>query len=306
MLPGRKQKADKMDKLKLLAFVVVMLLISFSLISMSDLDRQELSPAEKTVKELLAPLQNGVTSVDKGVTNFFGYFTDIQMLQAENRDLEQQVGKLNGQLATLKELMLENQRLRSLLDIKSQFGENFEMVSALVIGRDPSNWYRSISLDKGSLDGIQKDMAVVTHEGLVGRIINVTPNTAEVLLILDHEGAVGGRIQESRITPGVVEGIGDLGLIQLIHLAHDAEIEEGQTVITSGLGGIFPRGLKIGKIVSVELEPDGLLKKGIVQPFVDFSRLEEVLIIKKVIKFPDLLEESPEVNIMENEVTQSN
>ena len=122
-------------------------------------------------------------------------------------------------------------------------------------------------------------MAVITPRGIVGRVTAAAERSSEVLLVLDPEGAVAGMVRNSRY-PGIVEGsVSDQGYLQMIHLPYDSQVRENQTVITSGLGGIFPKGLRIGFITEIIVEPNGLMKKALIQPFVDFDRLEEVLVV---------------------------
>lgn len=122
-------------------------------------------------------------------------------------------------------------------------------------------------------------MPVINESGLVGRVINVTSHTSEVLLILDREGAVGAMVQQTRI-PGVVEGLGSpTDQLQMIHIAQDAPVKVNQVVITSGYGGIFPKGLRIGYVKEIFPEGNGLMKRAVLQPFVDFDRLEEIMVI---------------------------
>jgi len=179
---------------------------------------------------------------------------------------------------------LENQRLKNLLQYNEEKAENYELIMGGVIARNHANWYEMLIVDQGSKQGIEPGMVVVNYDGLIGRIISVTRNTAEVLLILDREGAVGARIFETRYTPGVAVGTSNSQYLQMIHLPHDLPIEPNQTVVTSGLGGIYPPGIRIGKVIEVLPEPGGLMKKATLKPFVDFSRLEEVFIIKQVLK----------------------
>jgi len=271
---------------KLIRNVVIILAIFTFLITLANytgMERAKLSIIEKSVKTLATPFQDGVTSVTQKIGDFFGLFSEIKTLREENALLKKKVSELNQQINLLKDYALENSRLRKLLEYKENEGKDFNLLAAQVIARDSSNWYSTIIINRGSNDGIKKDMAVVTHQGLVGRIINVTPRASEVLLILDKEGAVGGRVWETRQTPGIVEGKADgSNLLSMIHLPHDADIQVGHTIVTSGLGGLFPPSIRIGKVIEVVDEVSGLMKEATIEPFVDFSHLEEVLIILDV------------------------
>ena len=127
----------------------------------------------------------------------------------------------------------------------------------------------------------RKAQDVINQQGLIGRIINVQPNTSEVLLLTAHESAVGARVWTTRETVGVAEGGGDKdAFLKLIHLAHDAEIQEGDEIITSGLDGIFPADIRIGQIVNVKFDASGLTKTAYIQPYVEFTKWEEVFIMR--------------------------
>lgn len=256
-------------------------------------ERMNLSPVEKTLHQLLAPLQGGASAVVEKVINNINSFTKYSETQEDNQLLQEEIANLRQQLNILEETKLENFRLKNQLGFKEELiGEyGSGSVGAKVIGHSSGNWLKTITIDKGASDGIVKNMAVVAPEGLVGRVTSVTPNTAQVLLILDRDGAVGGMLQVSR-TPGIVEGMGDgSGRLQLVYLPHDTVVRSNQAVITSGLHGLFPKGIRIGYVAEVQMDPNGLLKYAIIQPFVDFKRLEEVIVLPLMEHGEELMEE---------------
>lgn len=243
------------------------------------MERQGLNFPERWLRDFIAPFQKLVTSVTTSVGDAVQGITSWRKLEEENRALRQQISDLTQANTQLEEYRLENQRLRALLGFRDQAAGRYRMVAARVIARDPSNWFRTLIIDRGQAQGIRKDMAVVTYEGLVGRVIGVTANTAEVLLIVDQEGAAGAMLQASR-TPGIVRGgPPGSGLLEMVHIPSNATIQPNDVVITSGLGGVFPKGLRIGYVERVEPEAGGLMTKATIKPYVDFDRLEEVLII---------------------------
>lgn len=262
--------------------LLVIIYGTVQVISFTGWGSSVLFPVSKAGRELMAPLFKGINSVVFETRNFFGYFTDNSKLRQENEELKQLKDQLEGKLYGLQEQELENRRLHDLLNYKEAKTDNYNLALAKIIGRDPSNWYKSVIIDQGSNHGLRVNMPVITHQGLVGTIINVSANTAEVLLILDGEGAVGARLFENSVTPGVIIGTGHSDILQIVHLPHNSQIEKNQTVVTSGLGGLYPKGIRIGTIEEVKLEPNGLTKTALVRPFVDFSRLEEVFVILQV------------------------
>jgi rod shape-determining protein MreC len=279
----------KKKKILLAFLLATIIFVTFRMMFLTTMEKSTDFLPGKAVREIIAPLQKGFTLLIETTNNFLAYFSDNETLRQQNKELSKKIVSLEDQLYTLKEHEMENQRLLALLRYQEQKAENYELEMAKVIGRNPANWYEMIIVDKGSKQGMEQGMIVVNHEGLIGRVIGVTANTAEVLLILDREGAVGARIFENRLTPGVVEGTDNSQLLKMIHLPHDVPIEPEQTVVTSGLGGIYPKGIRIGKVVEVVFEPNGLMKMAMIKPFVDFSRLEEVFIIKYVKKPEELI-----------------
>lgn len=262
--------------------IVTGIIAAFSLMKSTGWNQTAFLPVTRAVREIAAPLQTGIMKVKEGTGDFFAYFSNNKQLRQENEALKKQIAALENKVYSLHEQEMENERLKRLLAYKEENAETYELVLAKIIGRDLGNWYKTVTINKGEKDGISKEMAVVTHQGLVGMVISTTANTAEVLLILDTESAVGARILENRVTPGIAVGMGQSDKIQMIHLPHNAPLEEGQTIVTSGLGGLYPEGIRIGTVSEVMLEPSGLIKNAVLETFVDFNRLEEVFVIVHV------------------------
>ncbi|MGI6144540.1 MAG: rod shape-determining protein MreC [Clostridia bacterium] len=280
----------KKQKIIVCLLVVLVLFFTFKMLLNTGIGETAAQPlGGKIIREITAPFQKGIMLITTSVQNVFGYFNDSKQLREQNKIMAEKIVRLEEQIYDLEAERLENQRLKNLLQYKEEKAENYELVMGRVIARNHANWYEMLIVDQGSKQGIAPGMVVVNHDGLIGRIVSVTWNTAEVLLILDREGAVGARIFETRYTPGVAVGTSNSQYLQMIHLPHDLPIEPNQTVVTSGLGGIYPPGIRIGKVIEVLPEPGGLMKTATLKPFVDFSRLEEVFIIKQVLKPEDEL-----------------
>lgn len=246
-------------------------------------DRQTLSPVEGIIRNIVSPVENIINRTINGVQGTFGSVLSIGEIKKENKRLTEQVTKLQADTIKLHEFELQNIRLKEMLNFKDSLNSNFNLEPATVIARNPSNWFETITINKGESDGVQKNMAVVTGKGLVGSVINTSANSAVVLLIVDNSSAVGGLVQINR-TPGVLEGVGDgSGNLKMSYLAKNAPIRLNQTVISSGLGGIFPKGLPIGKLTKIAKESNGLEMYALVRPFADFNRLEEVFVVKGIV-----------------------
>lgn len=258
------------------AFIIIFLFIAYH----TGPKRDDMSTVEKLFCDVMAPFQNGLIWVGDQFSAFGGYFVSLKSLEDENQRLQEEISALQKETSRLIEADLENSRLRKLLGMSERLKNEFNLTVAPVIGRNASSWYNTITIKGGEDCGFTKGMPVMNGDGLVGRIISVSAYTSEVLLILDKDGTVGVLVQPSR-TPGVVEGKGDLGShLSLKHVPYDANIQKNQTVISSGLGGIYPAGLLVGYISEIQTAAGGLMLEVTVTPFVDFDRLEEVMVLK--------------------------
>ena len=234
----------------------------------------------KVLREITWPTQVAAKVLDRKLRDFSGYFRENARLREENEELRKSLSAAEYWIQQMKELREENLRLGDLLEFKTTHSRLFDLVIARVIGKGSDNWSQTVILDRGGLDGLACDMAVLAPAGMVGRVISVTPHTAEVLLIIDRESSVGARVMETRFAPGVISGTGQDDQLMMRRVDHDEEILPGQTVITSGYGSVFPKGLVIGTVDKVTLDPDGLAKSAAVLPAVDFRRLEEVMVVR--------------------------
>lgn len=194
-------------------------------------------------------VQSPVTSVTSSVSNYFSSIANLRSAQTENDALKQHVQELEVEIKGKEQLTAENGRLKALLDLKEN--SKYKVLPARIIGRDPSAWFDSSVINRGSLDGVKLNMPVVTDGGLVGRVTAVSPLTAQVDLISRDRAGVGGVIGEiGSSTAGVVIGI-KKDLLEMHYVPGSTNVQQGQSVYTNGQDGIFPAGLKIGEIVSV-------------------------------------------------------
>jgi rod shape-determining protein MreC len=175
----------------------------------------------------------------------------------------------------LRERAVETERLRAALRLSEEFP--YATIAARVVGRDPTNWYRSIVINKGHREGLAVDMGVMTPAGAAGRIVKVYDHFAVVLLLIDRNNAVTGLVQGTR-DEGIVEGT-EKGVARIKYLPLLSTVKVGDEVITSGLAGGFPRGLPIGRITKIERREAELFLSADIEPYSDFTRLEEVLVV---------------------------
>ena len=199
----------------------------------------------------------------------------LQHMREENRDLRQHITRLQTENVRLRETAVATTRLRDLLELQEQLP--YPTVAAQVIGRDPTNWYRSIVINKGRKDRLAADMGVVTPAGAVGRIVKAYDRFAIVLLLNDLNNAITGLVQRTR-DEGIVEGT-EKGLARIKYLPLLSTVKVGDQVVTSGLAGGFPRGLPIGTITKIERREAELFLSAEIAPDADFTKIEEVLVI---------------------------
>ena len=222
-------------------------------------------------------IQMGISwSLDHLVSGFQNYAYLLHTRQ-QNLELLDENRRLLNAIAGLKETEQENIRLRRLLHFEEKF--NLTTVVARVIAKDVSTEFRAIRINRGESSGLKRDMAVVTNEGIVGRVLRVQSNTADVVTVLDLLSAVDSIVERSRAR-GVVEGMTD-DSCQLRYTLRTDDIKGGDVLITSGLGGVFPKGIPVGTVSKVNRKEFGITQEVEVRPSVDFSTLEEVLVITK-------------------------
>jgi rod shape-determining protein MreC len=251
--------------------------ICFALILLSSNANQRSSwnSAEQLVVEGASPIQNFFKQTVKLLVDLWEDYFYLVDVRQENRRLELALDSLRQENDRFKELAATHERLRDLLMFKEAVSR--PAVAAQVVGLDPTGWFQSVVINKGRKAGIDLDMPVVNASGVVGRIVSVSPNYAKVLLVVDQNSAVDCLVQRSR-DRGMVRGQ-SARVCRLDYMVKSGDVKEGDVVITSGLGKAFPKGLPVGTISNVK-EGDGTLFKEIdVTPAVDFSKLEEVLVV---------------------------
>jgi len=231
----------------------------------------------------LKPVQGFFTSAGREIEDFFAYFQDIDVLREENEALKAEVEELRRQNREYSELKAKNEELRRALNLKAEFAD-YTITGANIIAVEPGNWFSVFKVDVGEQDGIRADFPVVTgSRGLVGRVVDTDKSTSNIQTIIDEESAVSGWIAKPGGGHAIVKGDLELkeeGLCKLIYIPIEVDIEVGDIVETSGVGGIYPKGIEIGKVIEVRKTNSELGRYAIIQPTADFRRLEEVFILK--------------------------
>jgi len=258
---------------RLIVLVLFTTLVIFLL--SPELQHRPLLIVERPAGYMILFFQRGLGAVVQGISHGWSRYIALSGLRDENQRMNTEIERLKTDNVQIQEMAIANERLTELLEFKQR--SPFRMTAAEVIGRDLSNWYRTIMINKGEKDGLSSDMGVVTPAGVVGRIVKTSATYAHVLLLVDPNSAVAALIQRTR-DEGIVAGT-EKGLTQMKYLATMVDVQVGDLVMTSGLAGSFPKGLPIGRVSRVEKKETDLTQHVEVIPAVDFSRLEEVLVI---------------------------
>jgi rod shape-determining protein MreC len=231
-------------------------------------------PLDATVALAALPLQAGATAAFSWLADAAGALLGGAGARRENEELRREVERLRREVQESRERVAAAARLERLLDYREATG--YRMVAATVIGRDASGLYRTILVDRGAADGVEHQQAVLSPDGVVGRVIKVFPRSALVLLLTDRSSGIDAIVQRTR-DQGVVQGRGGAGC-ELKYLDRSAALEVGDSVVTSGMGGRFPKGVWIGQVSGVNRGGD-LFQSVDVRPSAVLERLEEVWVV---------------------------
>ncbi|OCA91252.1 rod shape-determining protein MreC [Bacillus sp. FJAT-27225] len=273
---------------KRLIILLVTVIILVALIGFSLRERDRLTWPEQFVKDSSGWLQSLVSTPVQYVADFFENVSDLQDTYNENKKLKSRVVDVARLESEVYQLKKENEELRKTLD-KTESLSKSDIIQATIIGRNPDRWNELIIINKGSSDGIEKNMAVTTAEGLIGKVksVNDFSSTVQLLSAMDPKNRISVVTQGDEAIYGFVEGYDEeRKLLQVKKIPHDVKVKKGQTVVTSGLGGVFPKGLLVGKIEDVEPDQYGLNQIAYVKPGANFYDISEVMVIKRLMDKP--------------------
>lgn len=234
---------------------------------------------EGVASKIVMPIQNGLTYLKNKVTGNNGFFVDVQNLKTENEQLKQTNKELEEQLRELEIIRSENEMLREYANLTEKYSE-YSTIPAYIINRDISNLSDNIVINVGSKDGVMPNMAVISEKGLVGYIVSTTDTTSKVQTIIDVSTNVSASVTTTK--DGIIcKGILDSSTtLKATYIPLDATLSVGDNVETSGMGGIYPRGITIGKIKEIINTKNIADRYAIIETAVDFSKIETVLVIK--------------------------
>ncbi len=232
---------------------------------------------ERSALSAMSPLLKPVFRISALVEDIWDGYIRLVDTHSENLQLREDIRTLNLRILEGNEALLSNKRLERLLDMKKSVPD--PTISATVIGEDVTSWFRTLVIDRGSSSGIREGMAVLSAEGVVGQTVKVTATTSRVLLLTDHASGISATIQRSRAR-GVVKGKSEM-LCTLEFTTREEDVKVGDTVITSGIGGLFLKGLPIGEVTMVKRGEYGIFQTVSIRPAVNLPHLEEVLVVQR-------------------------
>ena len=233
------------------------------------------------VGSVISPLQKIVYNANDKIKGSFDFFINFSKVKQENEELAAKNAELENKLIEYNRMKEENTTLREMFDY-SQANKNYNYLGCNIVGYSGGNISNGYIIDKGTNDGVKKDMIVITPAGLVGKVTKSESNYSIVQTILNENIAVASMVESTRETTGILQGITDSknkNLTMLSNIPIDSEIKEGDVILTSGLGGMYPQEIRIGEVVSVEVDSVGIMKKAIVKPYVDFNKLEGLFVV---------------------------
>ncbi len=266
----------KTGKLGIIITIVILIL----LVLLTNVKRSQIYTLENIVSKLVSPVQQGITFLKNKINGNNTYFADLEKLQEENKKLKEENSKLEQTLREYEVVKTENETLKSYLSLAEKYN-NYKTVPAYVINRDISNYSKTIVINVGKDDGIKENMPVIADDGLVGYVISVTNNTAKVQTIVDSSSSTScltSSTRDNMVCKGTIE---ETNTLKGTYIANGANVIEGDSIETSGMGGIYPKGIHIGKVKEImngKNKTDLTIK---VEVSVDFEKLETVLVITK-------------------------
>jgi len=258
-----------------LVLTSLLLIVILVLISLNVGRERNFNFLQTIIIEGLSPLEKAIVISKNSVIGLWNRYIYLINVRKENQTLKKMVNRLKEENNRYTEAVMANIRLEKLLDFKEKIPA--PMVPVQVVGWDPSTWFRTIIIDKGIRGGIKQNMPVVNSDGIIGRIMQTSSDYSKVLLIIDPNSAIDSIVQRTRAR-GILGGTGEGGC-GLKYFSKNDDVREGDRIVSSGLGGVFPKGLALGKVTEVKGGSLEMFQQVKVKPSVDFAKLEEVVVI---------------------------
>jgi rod shape-determining protein MreC len=264
--------------LLVLLTIIILVLIGFSSRQDSKVNR-----VNNLVSVPLTPIQRFFSYIGQRVDSSLSFFKDMKSVKLENEELRIRINELEKENRELLAYREKNEQLRKALNLKDRF-DDYEIIGGNVVAKDPGNWFNIFKIDVGEKDGVMNDLPVLAAgKSLVGRIMATDITSSKVITIIDEDSVVSGWISKAGGGPVRVRGditLKEQGLCRMDYIPVDVDVEVGDVIETSGLGGIYPRGIIVGKVKEVRTTSSELDKYAVIEPSSDFKRIEEVFVLK--------------------------
>ena len=258
--------------------VIITVIILIMIVMLSNMDIKSFSHVGSAFNSLVMPVQNGIVYISNKIKGNSTFFSDITTLKEENENLKQKNSDLEKSLRELEIIKSENETLKGYVNLRDKYTE-YTTIPGYIINKDNSNYSKTLIINVGSKDGIQTNMAVISDEGLVGHVVSLTENPAKVQTLVDTASAVSclvGSAKDNVIVKGSLDGG---NMLKATSIATSATLFEGDKLETSGLGGIYPKGIVVGTIKSVTNTRNLTNRYATVEPAVNFNKVGTVLVI---------------------------
>ncbi len=271
-------------KMVMIVGAIILIVVNVIVLSVNSKRSVPSTGIGKFTISIVSPFQEIVSDSITFVTDIWKHYFFLVSVSTENARLNRSLKQAEEKNNRLKEVELSHNRLKNLFEFKETLHKR--VVAAEVIGRDPSPWFKTIIINKGSREGVERGMPVVVPEGIAGLVTDVSKTYAKILLVIDQNSAVDALIQRNRAR-GIITGepSGRL-LLQYVQRKHDIHV--GDIVISSGLDGVFPKGIRIGYVHEVDKPDSGIFQQLAVTPYADFEKLEEVLVVRDLPEPPEI------------------
>jgi rod shape-determining protein MreC len=266
---------DFLRKYSIRVMAGLALLVSLGFYSLNLRHQEQTNAFERVLLTVTTPVGSVLYRVNSFFADIWDNYVFLVRVREENKQLKTVIKTLNTRVMQNHEAVLAGQRLQQLSALKQRL--TTPSLAATIIGEDVTPWFRTVIIDRGALDGIREGMPVVAAPGVVGRVIRVASSSSRLLLLTDHASAIAGTVQRSRAR-GVVKGK-SRGLCTLEFAERGEDVQVGDVIVTSGIGGVFPKGLPVGEVTTVKKGEYGIFQTVVLRPFVSTSRLEEVLVL---------------------------
>lgn len=264
-----------------LAVTIIVLSVAFLGIIIYTMNNEQKGIVSSGIGSAVNPLQKVVYSINDKIKGTLDFFLNFSKIKEENEELTKENIDLENKLLEYDKLKEENDRLREVLNFKNS-KNNYDYLGCEIIGYSGESFSSGYVIDKGENDGLKKDMIVISNKGLVGQVTSTGSNWAIVQSLINENIAVSVMVNSTRETTGILKGYvthSNQNLTKVTNLPIDSAIKEGDVIVTSGLGQIYPKEVRIGEVVSVETDEVKVMKTAIVKPFVDFNKLEELFVV---------------------------